>query len=128
MGNTESPAKQKQKHHEFDISRYDDEFDEVWIKGANVHIERMDETAFWIGIDPPPSSGLPRIMLNTGVCKGEWYFNLEEDCLDGAQSVSVRRPRSSRRPLPKGPRVTPTAASSPTISPEGTKENEGVTR
>ena len=88
----------KQKHHDF--SRQDDELDEVFIRNASVHIERMDDTAFWIGIYPPESSGFPSIMLNTGVYKGEWFFNVEEDCLDGPRDFIVRRPRYSKRKLP----------------------------
>ena len=56
----------KQKHHDFHLDRIEGEFDELWVGSANVHIGRMNETGFWIGIDPPESSGLPRIMLNTG--------------------------------------------------------------
>lgn len=81
------------KHHEFSETR--GEFDEVWVKNAFVHIERMDDKAFWIGIDPPKASGLPRIMLNTGVVNGQWYFNLEEDSLDGKR-LEVSRPRGKR--------------------------------
>lgn len=94
----------KLKHHAFDLG-HDGEFDEVWVAKADVHIERMNDTGFWIGIDPPKSSGLPRIMLNTGVYRGEWFFNLQEDCFGDAQCLSVRRPRNSRTPLPKGPRA-----------------------
>lgn len=88
-----------QKHHEFGEGL--GEFDEVFIRNAFVHIERMNETGFWIGIDPPKDSGLPRIMVNTGVYKGEWYFNLQEDST-GGKHFSVRRPRNSKRKLPKG--------------------------
>lgn len=70
------------------------EFDETWFSGVNVHIERMSETAFWIGFDFPDGS---RVMLNTGVQRGVWYFNLEEDRLGtDRQCVSVRRPRSAK--------------------------------
>lgn len=86
----------KQKHRRF---RLDDsgEFDEVCVKNAFVHIERMSESEFWGGIDPPKGSGLPEIMLFTGVTKGTWYFNVGEDCHDGSQHFSVRRPRKSRK-------------------------------
>jgi Domain of unknown function (DUF3560) len=59
---------------------------------------------FWIGIDPPPHSGLPRIMVNTGVDKGKWFFSLEEDCLENARRAFVHRPRNSKTPPPRGPR------------------------
>src|ERR1700689_5198421 len=93
----------KQQHHKMHLDRIDNEFDEVWIANCDVHIERMNETGFWIGIDPPNRSGLPGIMLNTGLYKGEWFFNIYEDCLGEPQSFEVRRPRSSKRVLPKGP-------------------------
>lgn len=84
----------KRKHHDFGEAL--GEFDEVFVRNAFVHIERMNETGFWIGVDPPKSSGLPRIMLTTGVYKGEWFFNLEEDSL-GGKSLSVRRPRRQKK-------------------------------
>lgn len=85
--------RQPQKHHKFTEAL--GEFDEVWIRDAFVHIERMNDTGFWIGIDPPKSSGLPRIMLNTGVHKGVWFFNLQEDSI-GGKSLTVQRPRRSK--------------------------------
>ena len=73
------------------------EFDETFVANASVHIERMDDTAYWIGIYTPDGKG---IMVNTGVYRGEWYFNVEEDSPDG-RSFTVRRPRNSKRSLPK---------------------------
>lgn len=73
------------------------EFDELWAANSFVHVERMDVTAFWIGIDSP---GLPRIMINTGVQRGTWYFSVQEDKIDG-QSLQVQRPR---RPSMEPPR------------------------
>ena len=70
------------------------EFDETWLKGVDVHIERMNETGFWIGFDFPDGR---RVMLNTGVYRGEWYFNLEEDALGDHQSASVCRPRNATK-------------------------------
>lgn len=81
--------------HEFGMS--EDELDEVFIKDAHVHIERMDDTSFWIGIH---ATGMAPIMLNTGVCRGVWYFNVEEDSLDHkAQMLRIQRPRKSK-PIP----------------------------
>lgn len=81
------------KHHKF--TKAMGEFDELFVRNAFVHIERMNDTGFWIGIDLPKSSGLPRIMINTGVHQGVWFFNLSEDSMDG-QTVTVQRPRSSK--------------------------------
>lgn len=78
--------------HDFGMS--DGELDEVFIANASVHIERMDTTAFWIGIDAP---GMAPLMLNTGVHRGIWYFNIQEDSLDDkAQFLSIQRPRNSK--------------------------------
>jgi len=73
------------------------EFDEVYLAEASVHIERMDETAFWMGIE---AEGLPRLMVNTGVERGQWYFNVEEDEKDGKR-FTVQRPRRGSSPAGK---------------------------
>lgn len=75
--------------------RLDDkgEFDEAFIREASVHIERMAETAFWIGIDLPDGTSL---MINTGVDHGQWFFNVEED-REAGRSYSVSRPRTPRQ-------------------------------
>lgn len=53
------------------------EFDELIVEKANVHIERLDTKAFWIGIYPDKGAGW---MVNTGVdSDGNWFFNVEED-------------------------------------------------
>lgn len=52
------------------------EFDEFVAKNAAIHVERMNETGFWIGIDLP---GGARVKINTGVESGKWFFNIEED-------------------------------------------------
>jgi len=74
------------------------EFDELWVRNAYVHVERMDKTAFWIGIDIEDDRD-HRLMVNTGVDRGVWYFNVEEEGGVG-HSFTVRRPRSSTRQLP----------------------------
>ena len=86
--------KKQQKHHLLYEAR--GEFDEMFVRNASVHIERMSETSFWIGIYPSRASGLPGLMLNTGVCNGEWFFNIEEDCVMDSKSISVgkRLPRA----------------------------------
>ena len=86
----------KQKHHKFQLGG-EGELDELFVYGAFVHIERMDDSSFWIGIYPPKSSGLPDIMLNTGVHKGTWYFNVRENCGDDPQDFGVSRPRKAKR-------------------------------
>src|SRR6185437_10408306 len=78
-------------NHEFSCP--DGELDEVFINNASVHIERMHETAFWIGIS---CEGKPPLMLNTGVHRGTWYFNVEVDSLEDPKSFYVQRPRSSK--------------------------------
>lgn len=82
------------------------EFDEVFISNASVHIERMNDTGFWIGIE---GKGLPLLMVNTGVHRGKWFFNLEEDAIDG-RSFQVQRPRrkvTARTTTPATPTVEP---------------------
>jgi hypothetical protein len=71
------------------------EFDELWLRNALVHVERMNETGFWIGIELPNGE---RISINTGVYRGEWFFNIDED---GGKHFSVRRPRNSKTKLPR---------------------------
>ncbi len=66
----------------------DGEFDELFLRDCSVHIERMNETGFWIGIDFAGG----RVTVNTGVYRGEWFFNVEEDTV-GGQSAQVTRPR-----------------------------------
>ncbi len=83
----------ERREHKFDCP--DGELDEVFIPNAFVHIERMDDTAFWIGIE---GAGLPMLHLNTGVHRGVWFFNIEEDKAEAGRFLTVRRPR-------KGPSV-----------------------
>lgn len=65
------------------------EFDEVFLRNAAVHIERMNETGFWIGIDLPDGR---RVSVNTGIESGNWFFNVEEDKLNGGKFHSINRP------------------------------------
>jgi hypothetical protein len=74
------------------------EFDELWLDKADIHIERMDDAAFWIGFYPEVG---PELMLNTGVYRGEWYFNIYEDVVGDGRDISVRRPRNSKTPISK---------------------------
>lgn len=69
------------------------EFDELCVPAAAIHVERMTETGFWIGIDLPDGN---RIMINTGMFQGEWYFNVDEDVKDG-KSFSVCSPKEKGR-------------------------------
>ncbi len=69
------------------------EFDEVFLASASVHIERMNDTGFWIGIDLPDGN---RVSVNTGVDRGTWFFNVDEDGLIDGQNFSVQRPRRSK--------------------------------
>lgn len=74
------------------------EFDEVFVDNAFVHVERMNTRAWWIGITPPKKSGLPRLMINTGIHDGEWYFNIEEDSLHpDAKFCRIARPACHRK-------------------------------
>lgn len=84
------------KTHKFGLD-HRGEFDEVFVKNASVHIERMGETAFWMRIDAP---GLPSLMLNTGVHRGTWYFWGGEDSKQG-QHFSIQRPRRTNLPKPE---------------------------
>ncbi len=77
------------------------EFDEVWLKNADVHVERMGARSFWIGINSPGGD----IMINTGIHDGEWYFNVSEDAVDG-RFFAVRRPAHyTNKQKPKIPTV-----------------------
>jgi hypothetical protein len=51
------------------------ELDEVFFRNSDVHIERMADKAFWIGIDMQDGT---HFAVNTGVEKGIWYFRIEE--------------------------------------------------
>jgi len=94
------------------------EFDETWLCDAYVHIERMNETGFWIGIKT--RTGV-LVTINTGVHKGEWYFNVEED---GGKHYTVRRPRNSKRKLPEKFIETMAAASGMTVAEWVKRYNE----
>jgi hypothetical protein len=80
------------KQHDFGLD-HRDELDEVFVRNAFVHIERMNETGYWIGIDSP---GRPHLMINTGVHGGKWFFNVEEDKI-GGKYFNVERPRRKPR-------------------------------
>lgn len=70
------------------------EFDELFVTGF-VHIERMDTRAFWIGIDTPGG----QIHVRTGVEKGVWFFNIEQEFEDGraGEDFQVERPACHRK-------------------------------
>ena len=73
----------------------ENEFDEFFAEKAFVHIERMGEMEFWIGIQDP---GLPQVNVRTGVtAEGKWYFRLEEDTLKGARDFAIERDTSRRK-------------------------------
>jgi len=55
-----------------------------------VHIERMDTTSFWIGINLPDGQTMH---VRTGVQRGVWFFTIEEDKAGGGFWHSVQRPR-----------------------------------
>ena len=76
------------------------EFDEVFVREASVHIERMADRCFWIGIDPPSSSRLPSLRIFTGVERGKWFFRISEDSLDAAQEMVVQRPAKYEKAKP----------------------------
>lgn len=78
------------KEHQWGRLDHNGEFDEMWIKNAFVHIERMNDTGFWIGIEAP---GMPHISVNTGVHSGEWFFSVSEEKSGGGKFFRVTRPR-----------------------------------
>ena len=74
------------------------EFDEVFVSGASIHVERMDTTGFWIGID---KKGFPSLSIRTGVHRGVWYFNVARhsglhDALP-YKEWNIQRPRNSNK-------------------------------
>ncbi len=71
------------------------EFDELFIDGADVHVERMSATSFWVGI----RSKTEDIHINTGVHRGQWYFNVED--MKGKEYHSVSRPRGLTKRTPQ---------------------------
>lgn len=74
------------------------EFDELFAENATIHIERMDERAFWIGINLPNGE---QVMVNTGIASRTWFFNVEEDAVgDTAQHFAVQRRSCYRRHQP----------------------------
>lgn len=89
---TAKRASKPVKSHKFSLD-HRGEFDEVWVSNAFVHVERMGEKEYWLGIE---RKGMPRISIFTGVYRGKWYFNIFEDGVDG-QSFQVQRPRQSER-------------------------------
>lgn len=70
------------------------EFDELFVGSAEVHIERMNTRAFWIGIDVKDG---PTIHINTGIANGKWFFRVEDvDTESGGISEVVERPACHR--------------------------------
>lgn len=62
------------------------EFDEFFASNAFVHIERMNERGFWIGITPRNGH---TVHVNTGAYRGKWYFRIED--ADGGDGHVVER-------------------------------------
>lgn len=71
-----------------------EEFDELFLKDATVHIERMNTRAFWIGIEAADGQ---RIHINTGVEDGKWFFRVEEVDAEGGISEVVERRACHRK-------------------------------
>lgn len=78
------------KKHDFKLS--DDELDEFFVSGADIHVERMNTAAFWIDISHP---SLPGLSINTGVHRGVWFFNVQNNSEDD-EFFNVQRPRKSK--------------------------------
>ncbi len=78
----------KPKPVEFRLDQ-DGALDEVFLENANVHIERMHKTGYWIGFDLQDGG---RILLNTGLSRGQWFFTVQEGQA-GGRIFSVHRPR-----------------------------------
>lgn len=72
---------------------YRGEFDEAFIDARHVHIERMGNRGWWIGIWTKDGS---QIHVNTGIHQGTWFFNVDED-EDSGLSTSVQRRACSHR-------------------------------
>ena len=70
------PATDKEAVKAHKITTPNGELDEVFVSGASVHVERLNEMCFWIGIDHPT---LPSLNIRTGVEDRKWFFRLEED-------------------------------------------------
>lgn len=99
------------KRHELRQDSIRGEFDEVCVRNARIHIERMGTTAFWMQID---AKGLPSLVINTGVHRGVWYFDVWEDG-PGGRSLNVERPRG-RLLAAERKQGTPTKSASPAIA------------
>lgn len=73
------------------------EFDELFVSDASVHVERMNERGFWIGVT---GSDGRRFSINTGIADGKWFFSVEEDKKRG-QFYSVQRPAGRLKRTPE---------------------------
>lgn len=69
------------------------EFDELIVENATVHIERLDKKTFWIGIYPKKGPGWA---VATGVERGSWFFNVQEDT-DKGRLYRIKVPVSRRK-------------------------------
>lgn len=63
----------------------DGSLDEVVAHDCFVHVERLGERHMWIGIEP---KGGTRLMIDTGVEDGKWYFRVREDAEGGREFVA----------------------------------------
>lgn len=65
------------------------EFDELWATNADIHIERMNATGWWMGIDLPNGD---KWMLNFGAVnqRAKFFFNVEKDSLSDEQCFGLK--------------------------------------
>lgn len=86
--------KSKKKEHEFGLD-YRGELDEVFVRNAFVHVERMSRQCYWIGIY---GEGMSPLRIFTGQHRGTWFFNLADDRVGGNEFiVKVVRRKKRRR-------------------------------
>ncbi len=67
----------------------DGELDEFFARG-HIHVERMNDTGFWIGIETDDGE---RIHINTGLDGRTWFFNVERVSDANGELLRVQRPR-----------------------------------
>ena len=82
----------KLKKHKFGMD-HRGELNEVFLSKASVHIERMNERCYWIGIEAP---GFVPLLVTTGIDGSIWFFNVEEDEI-GGRFLQVQRSRRSKK-------------------------------
>lgn len=83
---TASPLASESEHKPILYSVPDGELDEFFIDSASVHVERMDDACFWMGL----GRGKSLVSVRTGVEDGKWFFRVEDEGAD--KSFFIERP------------------------------------